>query len=149
MRTRMLFISLIACSLLLAFALTGCSKKEVKKGRVAIKNYQYVVRQDTPHVFAVDAVGTVQNVGDCDVKHIVIVGVCTSCQKKWIEGKWFTSDVPPSKDEEGTVGYLSKGSTAKFRVKDIAMMMHKDNATKPSNLPDKMELKILSFEAVQ
>ena len=139
---------LIVCLLLIAVPLTGCTKKELKKGAVAIKDYKFVLRQDSAHLFAADAVGTVRNVGDCAVKNIIITGGCHSCQDKLIEGKWFTSNLPPTKDEEGIIKYLAKGAKAEFRVKDIAMMLHKsDMAT--ADLPTKMDIKILSFETVQ
>ena len=150
MRTRTQLMALIACLFLMAVSLTACGKKEPKKGKVVIKNYQFVLRQDSTHTIAVDAVGTVQNVGDYDVQNVVITGSCPSCQLKWLEGIWFTSNTPPSKDEEGFIGYLPKGGTAKFRVKAIAMMMIKDpNASKNPPLPKKLDVKVYSFDTVQ
>ena len=150
MLTRTRFISLLALLLLFAVPLAGCAKKEVKKGKVVVKDCKFVLSRDSDQVFGANAVGTVENVGQYAVKNIVITGYCHSCQLKWLEGKWFTngSDVPSSKDYEARISYLPKGGKAEFTIKDIAMMMHKDNATTVP-LPEKMEVRILSFETVQ
>lgn len=124
-------------------------KKNSAKGRVVITNYKFVLRKDTKRVFAADAVGTVCNIGNCAVKHLVIVGYCPSCKQVLLNGQWFSSDnTPPTANEEGIIDYLPAGATATFRVRDVALIMPNTNQT-VSTLPDKMGVRILSFKAVQ
>lgn len=145
MRINMQLVKAISYVLFPLICLTGC-QKELKKGNVVIENYKYVVKQVSKHLFEVGAEGTVKNVGNCDVKSVVVTSFCRSCQKKMIEGQWFDSDVPKTPDQEAIISYLSPGAEASFRFESIADML---TSVEPSELPEKMDIRIVSFDTVQ
>jgi len=142
-RLRILAIAL----LVLGMGFTGC-KKEVKQGKVIVKDYKFTIRQDSPKAYVIDAQGTVKNVGDVDVKNIVVTGYCNSCGKQLVNGKWFVSDVPKTADQKAVISYLKPGQEASFRFKDVASMMV-SAGEKPEKMPDDMVVKVVSFETVQ
>ncbi|NOY70332.1 MAG: hypothetical protein GXP53_12760 [Deltaproteobacteria bacterium] len=137
----------ITCFLVAFMSLTGC-KKEQKQGRVTVKDYQFVTRQDGPHSYAIDAKGTVKNVGSVDVKNIIITGYCNSCGKMMINGQWFISDVEKMPEQKAVISYLTPGAEEPFKFKGVAFMMQQ-SGMKPEKMPDSMEVKIVSFETVQ
>lgn len=138
---------IITCLLVAVMSLTGC-KKEVKQGRVVVKNYQFVLRQDSPHSYAIDAKGIVKNVGSVDVKNVVITGYCESCGQMMINGQWFISNVAKMPAQKAIISYLTPGAEQPFKFKGVAFMMEQ-TGVKPKKLPDSMEVKIVSFETVQ
>ena len=132
---------------LLGLCLAGCAKKE-KKGHVIVKDYKFILRQDSDHSFVVDAEGTVKNVGEVDVKNVVVTGYCRSCGQILANGQWFISDYAKTPDQKDVISYLPKGADAKFKFKGVAFMMDQ-SGKKPASLPKKMDIVIESFETVQ
>ncbi len=132
--------------LLLVICLAGC--KDLKKGEVVIENYKYVAHQVSKHCWEVNAEGTIKNIGKYDVKNVVVTGYCRSCQLKVIEGVWFTNDIPKAPDEKAIISYLTPGAEAPFSFNSIAVILTKDKPS-DSELPEKMEVVIASFDTVQ
>lgn len=147
MRISAQLVKVISSVLLLLICMTGC-EKEVKKGKVVVENYKYVINHDSTHLYEVNAEGTIKNIGDYDVKNVVVTGYCRSCQQKMIEGVWFdSSNIPKTPEEKAVINYLKPGEEAPFKFKAIADMLSQGAA--PSKLPEKMEIKIVSFDTVQ
>jgi len=138
-------IILIFC-FMLSVSLFTCSKP--KEGKVIISDQEFSIQQDSNYKrnWVIDAKGKVKNVGDVDVKNVVVTGYCLSCQEAIISGSWFTSNVDKMPNEKDTIAYLPVGAEAEFSFTDVALMM---SAEKPDKMPDKLECKILSFETVQ
>ena len=132
---------------LVGLCLTGCSKKQ-KKGYVIVENYKFMLRHDSKDSYTVDAEGTIKNVGDVDVKNVVVTGYCHSCGQMVANGKWFVSDYAKTPDQKDVISYLPKGAEAKFKFKGVAFMMDR-SGQKPESLPKKMDIVIESFDTVQ
>jgi len=131
---------------MLTVLLFACGKP--KEGKVIISQQEFSVRQDSDHSWVIDAKGKVKNVGDADVKNVVVTGYCISCGEVLVMGAWFISNVPKTADEKDTIAYLPAGAEADFSFKGVAFMMDTSGKS-PEKMPDKMQCKILSFETVQ
>jgi hypothetical protein len=133
---------------MLSVSLINCGKP--KEGKVIISDQEFSIRQDSKykHNWFIDAKGKVKNVGEADVKNIVVTGYCLSCQETVISGQWFISNVDKMPNQKDTIAYLPIGAEEEFTFEEVALMMEQSEKT-PDKMPDKMECKILSFETVQ
>ena len=135
-------------SIVVALSLISCSKP--KEGKVIITDQEFAIRQDSKykHNWFVDAKGKVKNVGEVDVKNIVLTGYCISCGETIVSGTWFMSDVAKMPNQQDVIAYLPVGAEEEFSFEEVAFMMEQTDKV-PEQMPDKMECKIVSFETVQ
>ena len=137
---------MVICGLLTAACcLAACSK--APEGKVIVTEAEFIIRQDTPHTWNIDAVGKVQNVGEVDLRRVVITGRCRSCGEIFTSGAWFISDVEKRADQQYIVNYLPVGGEETFSFRDVAFLMDQ-SGTAPNDLPENLEIEIVSFEAV-
>jgi hypothetical protein len=139
-------IILIFC-FTLPVSLINCGKP--KEGKLIISDQEFSIRQDSKykHNWFVDAKGKVKNVGEADVKNVVVTGYCLSCQETVISGQWFISNVDKMTNQKDTIAYLPVGAEEEFSFEEVALMMEQGEKS-PDKMPVKMECKILSFETV-
>lgn len=143
------FFLLACCMSMIAFCLTSCSK-EVKQGKVEVGDYKFSVRQDTEHTFTIDARGTIRNIGDVDVKNVVVYANCLSCTGKWGVGQWqFSPDIERVPQQMDTISYIVAGSEESFSFTEVADYLLKAGEETAPELPEKLEIVIESFETVQ
>jgi hypothetical protein len=140
-------IVLIFCSLLTVL-LFGCGKP--KEGKVAITDQEFSIRQDSKykHNWMIDAKGKVKNVGEVDVKNVVVTGYCESCGEAIISGTWFISNIDKMPNQKDVIAYLPVGAEEEFSFEEVAFMMEQSGKA-PDKMPDKMVCKVLSFETVE
>jgi hypothetical protein len=140
-------VILIFCSML-AVSLFSCGKP--KDGKVIIADQEFSIRQDSKYKanWFVDAKGKVKNVGDVDVKNVVVTGFCESCQESVISGQWFISNIDKMPNQKDVIAYLPAGAEEAFSFEEVAFMMEQSGKT-PDKMPDKMECRVVSFETVQ
>ena len=137
------------CSILIVFLLitslcmVSCEKK--KEGKVIVTEQEFSLRNDAERSWTLDATGKVKNVGDVDVKKVVITGYCRSCGEIIAMGKWFISDVEKLPSQKDTISYLAAGADEEFNVKEVVFYW---GAEKPKIIPEKLEIVIESFETV-
>ena len=133
---------------LLLFVIVACgiSCAEKKQGKVVITQHEFVLRQDKDHSYVVDARGKVKNVGDVDVKRIVVTGYCRSCSEVWTVGKWFVSGAEKTPDQKDIISYLPVGQEAEFSFAGVADIYYQGET--PPEMPENMEVVIESFETV-
>jgi len=124
----------------------ACGEK--KQGRVTVSEEEFVVRQDTDHSWVIDAKGKVRNVGEVDVKNVVVTGYCKSCTEVVTNGAWFISDVEKTSDQKDTINYLVPGAEEDFSFRGVAFLMDQSGRA-PQHKPEKMEVEVISFETVQ
>ncbi len=136
---------LFACCVAVSLCFVSCAEK--KKGEVIVSDQEFIIRQDTDHSFVIDARGKLQNIGDVDVKKVVVTGYCTSCGEVIENGKWFVSDVEKTPEQKDIVSYIAVGDEAEFEFREVAFMMVQAGK-KPDKLPDGLEIKISSFDTV-
>ena len=119
-----------------------------KESKVLITDQEFSIRQDSDNSWVIDAKGKVKNVGQLDVKNVVVTGYCKSCSKVFSRGRWFVSKYEKMPDQKDTIVYLPVGADKKFSFKGIAFMMEK-NGKAPSKMPVGLECEIVSFETVE
>ncbi len=140
---------LIVCLVLPGFisGLSGCSK-EKKSAVLEFTDSEFILRQDTGHSYVIDAKGSIKNVGEVDVKNLVVTAYCRSCGEVLINGKWFISDYEKTPDQKDTISYLAVGGKEEFKFKGVAFYMDQSGRT-PESLPENMEFSVESYEVVE
>ena len=118
MSSRFYLFLLIMATVLLS--ILSCGKP--KEGKVIITEQEFFLRQDSSHAYVVDARGKIQNVGDVDVKRIVLTGYCRSCDDALAPGRWMGAGEERTSDQKAVVGYLSVGEQAEFTFKGVAFI---------------------------
>ena len=129
-----------ACSCILS-----CSEK--KQGKVIVTESEFVVRQDSDKAYVIDARGKVKNVGEADVKNLVVTGYCRSCGELINPGNWFVSEYEKTPEQKDRISYLAVDDEAEFSFKGVAFI-YNTVPEKPETTPENMEVVIESFETV-
>ncbi len=129
------------------FSATGCTKEQ-KTANIKITDRELVLRQDSPNSFVLDVSGKVRNVGETDVKRLVITGYCRSCQEIFVNGKWFISEYEKTDEQKDVISYLAPGNENEFRFKGVAFYFTQ-TGEKPETLPENVEIVIESYEVVE
>ncbi len=135
-----LFLVFLAASLMIV----SCGEK--KQGRVVVAEQEFVMRQDTENSWVMDAKGKVKNVGEADVKKVVVTGYCNSCGEAIVNGKWFVSDYEKTPEQKDTISYLAAGDEEEFSFRGVAFIM--DQSGEEPSPPEDMEVEVVSFETV-
>ena len=125
--------------------LSACQEK--KTGKVIITDSEFVVRKDSDKAYVIDARGKVKNVGDVDVKKIVVTGYCRSCGELINPGNWFVSEYEKTPEQKDIISYLAVDAEEEFSFKGVAFI-YNTVSEQPETVPEKMEIVIESFEAV-
>ena len=143
-------VTCIFCVLITGICLCSCSKPPVKAdpASLVVSNVEYSIRQTHKSSFVVDAKGKIKNTGKLAVKNVVVTGYCRSCGLQMLSNKWFTSDVEKTETQKDTINYLAPGAETEFSFVEVACYMTQENMP-PKNLPEKIEIKIESFDTVQ
>jgi len=137
--------TVVICLLVTVFWLFSCEKK--KEGKVIITEKEFVIRQDTDHSFVIDASGKVKNVGDVDVKKVVVTGYCRSCTDLMQSDRWFISNTGKIPDQQDIISYLATGVEEEFHFREVAFCYGQVGIKRPE-MPDQLEIVIESFETV-
>jgi hypothetical protein len=155
---------LLSFLLPVCFCLISCSKAADKEkvGQVVVVEVEYSVRQTHGtagnegaegtkgtwgNSFVVDARGKVKNIGDVDVKKVVVTGYCRSCTLAFTSQQWFTSDCDKTDDQQDIISYLAVGAEKEFSFEEIAFYISHEAVPPP--LPEKMDIVIESFDVVE
>jgi hypothetical protein len=139
-------ITVCVCMTLMACFFYSCGKP--KEGRVAISEQEFSIRQDSNHSWVIDARGKIKNVGEVDVKNVVVTGYCKSCGEVIVSGVWFFSDIEKTAEEKDIIGYLPAGDDEDFSFKGIAYLMDQSGRA-PAKMPDQLECEVVSFETAE
>jgi hypothetical protein len=133
--------------LLVSISVSFCACEKKKEGKVIITEKEFVIRQDKDHSFVIDAKGKVRNVGEVDVKKVVVTGDCTSCSEVFTVGIWFVSGTDKTPEQKDIVSYISAGNEEEFSFKGIANIYNQPGEPQPE-MPDGLEIFVESFETV-
>jgi len=146
-----LFIRLfffICCLSLFVFCLSACEKQK-KQGKLKIIEQEFTLRHDTENTFTIDARGIIKNIGDVDIKKVVVTGNCVSCTGKWGVGQWQASpDIEKMPQQKDIISYIAAGDEETFSFTEVADYLLTVGETKPE-MPEKLEIVIVSFETVE
>ena len=147
MKFSRLFI-VTCCMLMFVSFLTSCEKKK-KEGKLIISEQEFSLRQDTENTFTIDARGKIKNVGEVDVKRVIVTGYCRSCNDRWGVGNWQTSsDIDRMPQQMDTISYIAAGAEESFKFTEVADYLLTAGEKTPE-MPEKLELVIESFETVE
>lgn len=127
-------------------SLLSCDKP--KEGKVIITEQEFFLRQDNANAYVVDARGKVQNIGDVDVKRIILSGKCLGCQDEMIPGHWMGPGEERTANQKAVINYLSMGDQADFEFRDVAFI-YQLVPEPPAELPDGLQVIVESFETVE
>lgn len=142
------FVIFIFCLIVSVSFLTSCEKKK-KEGKLIVSKHAFSARQDTENTFTIDCKGVIKNVGDVDVKGVVVTAFCRSCNDRWGVGNWQTSsDIARMPQQMDTISYIAAGAEEPFEFTEVADYLLTDGETKPG-LPEKLEVVIQSFDVVE
>jgi hypothetical protein len=167
-RWLILSFSLLIC----AFYITACDKKPTVEGKLVVSEKEYILSQFSDNGWSIDAKGKIKNVGEVDVKRVVVTGECKSCIDVWVPAKWFkysqNSDIVSSEqedvvekigygqeadskfDQKDIISYIAVGNEEAFSFKEFAYFYTQSPDQKPE-LPPEEELDIIieSFLTVE
>lgn len=146
MVSRQLYVIISFFLMAACFCLLSCSEK--KEGRVIVTESEFIVRQDSENAYVIDARGKVKNVGEVDVKNIVVTGYCRSCGELINPGNWFVSEYEKTPDQKDRISYLSVDAEEDFSFRGVAFI-YNTVPEKPETIPEKMEVVVASFEPVE
>ena len=135
----------VMCLLITSICMFSCEKP--KEGKVIITEKEFVIRQDTDHSFVIDASGKVKNVGEVDVKKVVVTGYCRSCGDLMRSDRWFISNTEKTEDQQDILSYLAAGVEEEFHFREVAFCYGQVGIKRPE-MPDQLEIEIKSFETV-
>lgn len=140
------FVIIIFFLMAVIFCMQSC--KEKKEGKVTVTESEFIVRQDSDNAYVIDARGKVKNVGEVDVKNLVVTGFCRSCGELINPGNWFISEIDKTPEQKDTINYLPVGGEEVFSFKGVAFIYNMVPEM-PEFVPEKMEVIIESFETVE
>ncbi len=134
------------CFLLAAcLCFTACAEK--KEGKVIVSEQEFSIRQDAEYNWVIDARGKIRNVGEVDVKKVVVTGYCRSCGEVLTAGVWYINNVPKTTEQKDVISYLPAGDEEAFSFREVAFYFTQSGQG-PQDLPEKLEVVIESFETV-
>ena len=139
--TVFLIFSILAC---LCFA--SCAEK--KEGKVIVTEQAFSIRQDGEFNWVIDAKGKIKNIGEADVKKVVVTGYCRSCGEVLTAGVWYVNNVPKTTEQKDVISYLPVGNEEEFSFREIAFYFNQSGQGPEGIMPDKLEVVVESFENV-
>jgi len=167
MKNNLRIAILAGCLLICFFWCVACEKK--KEGELEVTQKTYHLTQFSDNGWSIDATGMVKNIGEVDVKRVVVTGVCKSCIEVWTPQKWFSysqnEDIVSSEqkdvvetigsglaedssfDQKDIIGYIATGEEQPFSFKEFAYFYTQSPNQKPEMPPEEeLDIIIESFE---
>lgn len=141
-------VAVAFCMVIISLFLVSCEKKKaVKEGKLVVTEKEFVAQQDSEYTWSINAAGKIKNVGEVDVKKVVITGYCRSCSERMIIGQWYVTEMEKIPEQKDIISYLAVGDEREFRFKGIAYS-YIQPGIKLEKLPENLEISIESFEIV-
>jgi len=138
--------SVALCLFVACLCIVSCAEK--KQGKVIVTEQEFSIRQDAEYNWVVDAKGKVRNVGEVDVKKVVVTGYCRSCGEVLTAGVWFVSNIAKTTEQKDVISYLPAGDEEDFSFREIAFFFRPGGPGPEGVMPEKLEVVIESFETV-
>lgn len=138
-------IFFVICILLFALTYTACSKP--KNAKIEVSEHEFSIKKISDYSYSINVQGKIRNIGETDVKKIVVTGFCRTCSNGLSPGKWTISERERAANEMDIINYLVVGGEADFHFEDLAVM-YNTVPKQPETMPDNMEVVIQSFEIV-
>ena len=140
-------LSIFVIITILCLSIVSCEKQKMQ-GKLIITEQEFILTKDRENSFTIEAKGKIKNIGEVDVKKVVVTGYCRSCGEEWIPGRWFVSNIEKAPEQKDIIGYLAVGSEESFSFKEVADLLLTTGQETPE-LPDNLEIVIESFDNVE
>jgi len=131
--------------MVLSVCLFSCEKP--KQGKVVVSEYDFYIERVTKTGFELCAKGKVKNVGEVNLKKIVVTANCLSCteligyDKGWIH----SPGMEKTAEQQPIINYIPIGEEREFVIKTIAYA-GTSSRQPPENIPEQLEVIVVSFE---
>lgn len=130
----------VGCLILAMTVILACKQKTAK---LIVSDHEFSIRKDHENSYAIDARGKIKNVGEVDVKKVVVTGYCKACTSGFAPRIWVASDRERTPEEKCIINFLPAGEEADFYFTNVAIRY---DAEEPKEMPEKMEVVVESFE---
>ena len=139
--------TIVICCLLMVLSVCLFSCKKPKQGKVLVSEYDFFIERVSEYGFELCAKGKVKNIGEVDVKKIVVTANCLSCSEVMgYDRGWIHSpDMEKTSEQQPTINYIPIGAEAEFTIKTVAYA-GLSSKQPPENIPEKLEVIVVSFE---
>ena len=91
--------------------------------------------------------GKVRNVGDVDVKNVLVTGYCRSCIEMIKPGHWFISGAEKTEAQKDLISYITVGAEEEFSFEEVAFIYNMVDEA-PETMPEELEVVVKSFDVV-
>ncbi len=141
-------ISMSACVLLMGVVLifSGCGG-EKGQAEFDISNLEYSIVQDGRFLYTVTVTGDIRNIGTADAREVVVTGGCPSCGSAYRQAEWHLTDTDKADEQKAVIRYLGKGERTNFAFKGLAFYSTGGSGEPPTEMPDELEVYVMSFES--
>jgi hypothetical protein len=97
-------------------------------GKYSVKKFLRIhfnrsFKKDSPNAYVMDATGKEKNVGEVDVKNVLVTGYCRSCGETLTPERWMVSDdIEKTADQKSLINYIPMGQEAEFSFRGVAFI---------------------------
>ncbi len=133
-------------SVVVGSLLISCEKP--KEAKLVVSESEFFLNTLSESSYSVDARGKIKNIGEVDVKKVLVTGFCESCCNGLNPGKWAISVRERAPEEVDVISYISVGDEAEFSFSDVAVMYNMVPEP-PEGIPEKLGISIVSYEVVE
>jgi hypothetical protein len=97
-------IVLVAAATITGFMVFSGGKS--KTGKVIVTEQNFAIRKLSSHSYTIDTTGKAKNVGDSDLKNVIVTGKCSSCAVGMSPNHWTVVDEEESERSNIVIPHL-------------------------------------------
>lgn len=148
MITRAISISAFVLLMGVVLVFSGCWG-EKGQAEFDFSDLEYSIVQDGRFLFTVKVTGTIRNIGTADARDVVVTGGCPSCGTAYRQVEWHLTETDKADEQKDLIRFLGKGERANFEFKGLAYYSTGGSGEPPTELPDELEVYVMSYESAQ
>ena len=145
MRNLIRCILCLCLSVAVGSVLISCDKP--KEAKLVVSESEFVLNRLSESAYSIDARGKIKNIGEVDVKKVLVTGFCDSCFNGLNPGKWTIAERERAPEEVDIINYICVGGEAEFSFCDVAVM-YNTVPEPPEEIPEKLGISIVSYDVV-
>jgi hypothetical protein len=139
--------TIVICCLLIVLSVCLFSCEKPKQAKLIVTEHEFFIKKITDNGFDLCAKGKVKNVGEVDVKRVVVTAKCLSCIETfgWDKGWSHSPGQGKTAEQQQIINYIPTGAEEAFSFSGIAIA-GTTSGQQPENMPEQLEVIIVSFE---